>query len=64
MFTPPPKAPQRVLEFLAVQINIDNTRKAYFNAARRFADWCDKRGFGQLADVKPSRGRFHEVAAG
>ena len=53
-----------MLEFLAVQINIDNTRKAYFNAARRFADWCDKRGFGQLADVKPSRGRFHEVAAG
>ena len=58
LFTPTPKAAQRVLEFFTAQINNDNTRKAYVNATRRFADWCDKRGIGQLADVKP----FHVAA--
>ena len=64
MFTPTPKAAQRVLEFLAVQINNDNTRKAYLNATRHFAEWSDKCGIGQLADVKPSRGRVREGTAG
>jgi hypothetical protein len=64
LFTPTPKAAQRVLEFLTAQINNDNTRKAYLNATRRFAEWCDKRGIGHLADVKPSRGRFREGSAG
>ena len=34
------------------QINNDNERKAYLNATRRFAEWCDARGIGQLGDVQ------------
>jgi hypothetical protein len=39
-FTPPPKAAKRVLGFFTAQISNDHTRRAYMNAARRFADWC------------------------
>src|SRR5271168_3822704 len=58
LFTPTPKAAKRVLEFFTAQINNDHTRKAYLNATRRFAEWCDSRGIGQLADVHP----FHVAA--
>jgi site-specific recombinase XerD len=58
LFTPTPKAARRVLEFFTAQINNDHTRKAYLNATRRFAEWCDGRGIGQLADVEP----FHVAA--
>lgn len=37
LFTPTPKAAQRVLEFFTAQINNDHTRRAYMNATRRFA---------------------------
>ena len=33
-------------------------RKAYLNATRRFAEWCDAHGIRQLADVQP----FHVAA--
>jgi site-specific recombinase XerD len=36
----------------------DHTRKAYLNATRRFAEWCDARGIGQLAKVEA----FHVAA--
>jgi site-specific recombinase XerD len=58
LFTPTPKAAKRVLEFFTAQINNGHTRKAYLNATRRFAEWCDGRGIGQLADVQP----FHVAA--
>jgi integrase/recombinase XerD len=58
LFTPTPKAAQRVLEFFTAQINNDHTRKAYLNATRRFAAWCDAHGIGQLADVQA----FHVAA--
>jgi len=58
LFTPTPKAAKRVLEFFTAQINNDHTRKAYLNATRRFAEWCDKHGVGQLADVEA----FHVAA--
>ena len=58
LFTPTPKAAKRVLEFFTAQINNDHTRKAYLNATRRFAAWCDKHGIGQLADVEA----FHVAA--
>ena len=58
LFTQTPKAAKRVLEFFTAQINNDHTRKAYLNATRRFAEWCDARGIGQLADVHP----FHVAA--
>ena len=41
LFTPTPKAAKRVLEFFTAQINNGHTRKAYLNATRRFAEWCD-----------------------
>src|SRR5713101_385920 len=52
LFTPTAKAAKRVLEFFTAQINNDHTRKAYLNATRRFAEWCDARGIAQLADVE------------
>lgn len=58
LFTPTPKAAQRVLEFFTAQINNDNTRKAYLNATRRFAAWCEARSIDQLVNVKP----FHVAA--
>ena len=58
LFTPTPKAAKRVLEFFTAQVNNDNTRKAYMNAARRFAAWCDAHGIGQLVDVQA----FHVAA--
>jgi hypothetical protein len=33
-----------VVEFFTAQVNNDHTRKAYLNAARRFAQWCDSHG--------------------
>ncbi len=58
LFTPTPKAAKRVIEFFAARINNDHTRKAYLNATRRFAQWCDARGVAQLADVEA----FHVAA--
>ena len=58
LFTPTPKAAKRVLEFFTAQINNDHTRRAYVNATRRFAGWCDQRGISQLADVQA----FHVAA--
>jgi site-specific recombinase XerD len=42
----------------SAQINNDHTRKAYMNATRRFAAWCDEKGIRRLADVHP----FHVAA--
>jgi intergrase/recombinase len=53
LFAPTPKAAKRMLEFFTTQINNDHTRKAYMNAARRFAQWCEERGIGELAAVEP-----------
>jgi site-specific recombinase XerD len=53
LFAPTPKAAKRFLEFFATQINNDHTRKAYLNATRRFATWCEGRGIRALAAVEP-----------
>jgi site-specific recombinase XerD len=58
LFTPTPKAAKRVLEFFTARINNDHTRKAYLNATRRFAAWCEAHGLHQLAEVQP----FHVAA--
>jgi site-specific recombinase XerD len=58
LFAPTPKAARRVLEFFTAQINNDHTRKAYLNATRRFAEWCDGHDLSELADVQP----FHVAA--
>ena len=52
LFTPTPKAARRVLEFFTAQVNNDHTRKAYLNATRHFAAWCDEKGIHQLDDVQ------------
>lgn len=58
LFTPTPKAAQRVLEFFTAQINNDHTRRAYMNATRRFAAWCGSRNIHELSRVQP----FHVAA--
>ena len=58
LFTPTPKAAKRVLEFFTAQINNGHTRKAYRNAARRFAAWCAEHGISELGEVQP----FHVAA--
>jgi len=47
-----------VLEFFTAQVNNDHTRKAYLNATRRFAAWCEAHSLYQLTDVQP----FHVAA--
>jgi len=58
LFTPTPRAAKRVLEFFTAQVNNDHTRKAYLNAARRFAAWCETHGLHELAAVQ----LFHVAA--
>jgi site-specific recombinase XerD len=58
LYAPTPKAAKRVLEFFTAQINNDHTRKAYLNATRRFAEWCEAHGLHQLAEVQA----FHVAA--
>jgi site-specific recombinase XerD len=58
LFAPTPKAARRVVEFFTAQIDNDHTRKAYLNAARRFAGWCETHGLHELAQVQP----FHVAA--
>jgi site-specific recombinase XerC len=53
LYAPTPQAAKRVLEFFTAQINNDHTRRAYLNASKRFADWCDKHGLRDLVDVEP-----------
>ena len=54
LFTPRPKAAKRVLEFFTAQINNRHMRKAYLNATRRFAEWCDAHSIRQFATCSPS----------
>jgi site-specific recombinase XerD len=58
LFAPTPKAAKRVVEFFTAQVNNDHTRRAYVNATRRFADWCEDHGLDELASVQP----FHVAA--
>ena len=53
LFTPTPQAAQRMLEFFTAQLNNAHTSRAYLNAARRFAAWCQDHRIGQLAEVQP-----------
>lgn len=53
LFGPTPKAARRVSEFFTAQVNNDHTRKAYLNAARRFAAWCEDHSLHELTAVQP-----------
>jgi site-specific recombinase XerD len=58
LFAPTPRAAQRFVEFFTAQIENDHTRKAYLNATRRFAAWCQAHELGDLTQVQP----FHVAA--
>jgi site-specific recombinase XerD len=53
LFTPTAKAAKRALEFFTARVNNDHTRKAYLNATRHFAAWCETHGLHELAAVQP-----------
>lgn len=53
LFLPDEKAGERFFGFFTAHIRNRNTRRAYYKAACRFADWCDSRGLPGLADLKP-----------
>lgn len=53
VFAGPAAAERRFWEFFTTQIANDNTRKAYLNAVRRFAEWCELMGLRQLGQVEP-----------
>ena len=53
VFAGPATAEKRFWEFFTTQISNDNTRKAYLNAVRRFAEWCELLNLRELARVEP-----------
>ena len=44
---------RRFWEFFTAQISNDHTRRAYFQAVRRFSDWCQEIGIAELRHVQP-----------
>ena len=52
------KAAERFFDFFTANIRNKNTRRAYYKAVCRFAEWCEGRGVADLARVKP----FHVAA--
>ncbi len=58
LFLPDAKAAERFFDFFTSNIRNKNTRRAYYKAVCRFADWCEGRGVADLARVKP----FHIAA--
>jgi integrase/recombinase XerD len=53
LFVPHAKAAERFFEFFTVNIRNKNTRRAYYKAVCRFAEWCESRGLPDLISVKP-----------
>ncbi len=53
VFLPHAKAAERFAEFFTANIRNKNTRRAYYKAVCRFADWCAGRDITNLAQLKP-----------
>jgi site-specific recombinase XerD len=53
VFLPDKKAAERFFGFFTANHQNPHTRRAYYKAACRFADWCESRGLLDLAGVKP-----------
>jgi integrase/recombinase XerD len=53
LFLPSPKAAERFFDFFTANIRNKHTRRAYYQAACRFSQWCKGRGLHDLAGVKP-----------
>ena len=47
------QAGMRFVEFFTANIRNPNTRGAYYNAACRFATWCEAHGLGDLRRTQP-----------
>jgi len=47
------RAAERFFDFFTANIRNRNTRRAYYNAACRFSEFCAERGVHDLANVKP-----------
>lgn len=58
LFAPNAPAARCFMNFFTAQIRSDHTRRAYWNAVRRFSLWCETHGLGQLCQVEP----FHVAA--
>lgn len=58
LFLPHAKAAERFFDFFTANIRNKNTRRAYYKAVCRFAEWCEAKGLRDLAGVKP----FHVAA--
>jgi hypothetical protein len=52
-FLPMQKRPNASETFLRLIIRNKDIRRAYYQAVRRFPDWCEGRGLFDLAMVKP-----------
>lgn len=53
LFLPDEKTADRFFGFFTANIRNKNTRRAYYKAACRFADWCEDRGLSSLPAVRP-----------
>jgi site-specific recombinase XerD len=53
LFVADAKAERRFFEFFTAHLANDHTRKAYLNAVKHFAAWCELQGLTQLATVQP-----------
>src|SRR3954451_3027233 len=53
LFVPNEKAGERFFGFFTENIRNPNTRRAYYKAVCRFADWCEERELVKLGKVKP-----------
>jgi site-specific recombinase XerD len=53
LFLKEARAAERFVDFFTANIRNRHTRRAYYNAAYRFSEFCSERGVHDLADVKP-----------
>src|SRR5579862_9592243 len=53
LFLKEARAAERFFDFFTANIRNKHTRRAYFNAACRFSEFCAKHGVHDLARVKP-----------
>ena len=53
MFVPDEKTAERFFGFFTANIRNRNTRRAYYEAAARFSEWCEGKGLLEFERVKP-----------
>ncbi len=53
LFLPNAEGAERFFDFFTANIRNKNTRRAYYKAVCRFADWCAGHGVADLKQVRP-----------